>query len=157
MNREKQKKQSSKRKNLLQIKIYRLEEGEEDPSFDLIRRIVRRIVDEENGKVCGELSIVLGNDMLLQDLNRRFLNKDRSTDVIAFPFGEEEGVWGEIYVSEDRAKDQALEYRVPFQEEFMRLIIHGVLHLLGYQDRTTESKDRMEKREDYYLQYMKSI
>ncbi|MBN2030145.1 rRNA maturation RNase YbeY [bacterium] len=158
MNKQKQRKQSNRRKNPLQIEIYRLEEGGEDSSFDLIRRIVRRIVDEENRKVRGELSIILANDKLLQNLNRRFLNQDWATDVIAFPFGEEEkGPWGEIYISEERAKDQALEYHVPFLEELLRLVIHGVLHLLGYQDGTTESRDRMERRENYFLQYMKCI
>ncbi len=123
----------------------------------MIRSVVQRVVDEENKKIGGELSIILANDELLQDLNCRFLNKDCSTDVIAFPFGEEEEVWGEIYVSQEKAKEQALEYHVPFQEELMRLIIHGVLHLLGYQDQTVELKNWMEKKENFYLEYIKRL
>ena len=121
----------------------------------MIRCIVQRVIEGEKGEVRGELSIVLVDDEFIHDLNRRFLKKDRSTDVIAFPFGEEEeGPWGEIYISEDRVKIQALEYHVPFQEELIRLIIHGVLHLLGYEDRTAESRKLMEKKENHYLEYI---
>ena len=125
-------------------------------SFDLIRYVVRKVIEGEGWTAKGELSIILANDRILQNLNRRFLNSDRPTDVIAFPLGEnDEGPWGEVYISEDRARDQALEYCLPYQEELIRLIIHGVLHLIGYQDETADLRKKMDKKVNTYLECIK--
>lgn len=114
------------------------------------------MIKEENWKGKGKLSIILTDDGMIRDLNCRFLKRDWATDVIAFPFGEEEkGLWGEIYISEERARDQALIYDVSFEEELTRLIIHGILHLLGYQDKSEELKKKMEIKENHYLRYIK--
>ncbi len=119
---------------------------------DWVRRIGQRVVREEGEKKKGVLSIVLVDDTTIQELNRRFLKKDRPTDVIAFPLGdEEEGVWGEVYVNQERAREQAGKYGVSFEEELARLIVHGVLHLVNYGDADTGSRRRMREREDYYL------
>ena len=100
----------------------------------------------------GTLNIVLVDDLNIQGLNARFLSKDRPTDVMAFPFGEEKGgVWGEVYVSTDRAMAQASEYDVSYTHELSRLIIHGVLHLLGYDDSTVPQRRSMRAKESYYL------
>jgi len=117
-----------------------------------IRRICEEVLSGENWKGKGILSVVLGDDEMLHELNLKFLKKDRATDVMAFPLGDdEEEVWGEVYVSIERAKEQALIYNVSFNEELARLIIHGVLHLLGYDDRDESSKKEMKAKEDYYL------
>lgn len=145
----------NRRKNLLQIEIYRLKEGR-DVSFNLIRRIVKRVINKEKWRGGRELSIILTDDCMIQELNHKYLNRNQPTDVITFLYGEEEeGPWGEIYISEDRARDQASEYRVPFQEELYRLIIHGLLHLLGYRDESDVLKRKMKRKENHYLEYFK--
>ena len=103
-----------------------------------------------------EVSIILTDDCMIQDLNYKYLNSNQPTDVIAFLYGEEEeGPWGEVYISEDRARDQASEYRVSFQEELYRLIIHGLLHLLDYRDESDLLRKKMEIKENHYLEYVK--
>ena len=85
-------------------------------------------------------------------LNREFLGHDYVTDVLAFSLGEGMRFEGEIYINLDRAQQQAAEYGVSPTHERARLVIHGVLHLIGYDDRTTRQSKRMRAREDHYLQ-----
>jgi probable rRNA maturation factor len=85
-------------------------------------------------------------------LNRKFLRHDYVTDVLSFPLGDTgQGVEGEVYVNLDRARKQAGEYGVSESSERDRLVVHGTLHLLGYDDRTRAAALRMRRREDWYL------
>ncbi len=84
-------------------------------------------------------------------MNRDFLGHDYITDVISFPLQDGIGIDAEVYVNLDRAKSQAKEYGVLFRNEVLRLVIHGTLHLLGYDDKKVTHKERMRRREDYYL------
>jgi rRNA maturation RNase YbeY len=90
---------------------------------------------------------------LIRSLNRRFLRHDSSTDVLAFPLGDQDVLEGEIYVNLDRARNQAARYRVSFAEELARLIIHGTLHLAGYDDSGTSAARRMKRIEDQYVNH----
>ncbi len=100
----------------------------------------------------GILSIVLVNDSEIQNLNTRFLGKERPTDVIAFPLDNEgDEIWGEIYISVDRAREQAGDYNVTYPEELARLIVHGILHLLGYEDYKKSDRQKMIIKEDSCL------
>ena len=98
----------------------------------------------------GILNIVVMDDRAIRTLNRRFLHKDRPTDVIAFPLDDDE-VWGEVYVSLDRAVEQASAYRVSRNEELARLIVHGILHLTGWNDARDSDRKAMSAREDEIL------
>ncbi|MCK5147099.1 rRNA maturation RNase YbeY [bacterium] len=121
--------------------------------ISLIRDIAALVVNGEIDSEPGDLNIVLVNDLRIKELNRDFLNKDRITDVIAFPLDDkEDSVWGEIYISVQRAHVQALDYEVQSVIELARLIIHGVLHLAGFDDIMIEDKIVMTTREDYYLE-----
>ena len=114
-----------------------------------IRQIAIFVLNEEGQIFQGTLSIVLVNDSTIRGLNRRFLQKNRLTDVIAFPLHDgDDDIWGEIYISTDRASEQAEFYKVPFKTELMRLVIHGILHLIGYDDADKKSSIKMKKRED---------
>lgn len=93
--------------------------------------------------------ILMSDDDLLQ-LNREFLKHDYYTDVITFVL-EEEPLEGEIYISVDRAREQALEYKVTLHNEVCRLAIHGALHLAGYDDGTESEREAMRVLEDTYL------
>jgi len=86
-------------------------------------------------------------------LNKRFLGRDYTTDVLSFVYGDDD-LFGETVISVDRAEAQAAEYCVSYNEELGRLIIHGVLHLLGYTDESAADKERMRKKEDRYLAHL---
>ncbi|MCP4724860.1 MAG: rRNA maturation RNase YbeY [bacterium] len=102
----------------------------------------------------GEISIIFAGDTKIRELNKRFLNHDRSTDVIAFSLEDDgEPLEGEIYICTDTAGSQAEEYSVTYENELLRLIIHGTLHLCGYEDSTEPEKAEMlELGEDYLAQ-----
>ena len=87
-------------------------------------------------------------------MNRRFLGHAGGTDVISFPLGEGRRIEGEIYVNLDRARTQAREYGVGFAEEVSRLVVHGTLHLFGYDDRTAPLARAMKRREDRYVKIL---
>jgi probable rRNA maturation factor len=120
-------------------------------TFQTIQNVLRR----ESARALS-LSVVFVGSRFIRRINRRFLNHDEVTDVIAFPFHDGMGVDGEVYVNLDRAKSQARAYRVSFGNEARRLLIHGTLHLIGYSDATARGKARMREREDYFLMYMSS-
>jgi probable rRNA maturation factor len=125
---------------------------EQEVSLKWIRRIGKAVLRGEGWKGKGNLSIILVDDKKIRELNRRFLQSDRPTDVLAFPLEDEDtGVWGEVYVNGNLAREQALMYGVSFGEELARLIVHGVLHLMGYDDGDENSREEMREREDHYL------
>jgi len=116
-----------------------------------IRNAARKVLKFENHRAKGCLSIVLVDDPKIRELNQRFLHRNGYTDVISFPLGDNAGVAGETYISVDRARAQAEAYRIPVEEELVRLVIHGVLHLIGYEDGTRQGRENMRKREEGYL------
>ena len=118
------------------------------------RRIVswiEGIVNHEQ-KVGGEINFILTTDSFLQKINIKYLNTNTFTDIISFPFSEEEEiVSGDIYISIDRVKDNAIKYKVTVDDELRRIFVHGVLHLIGYNDISTNEKRRMTAMENKYL------
>lgn len=121
--------------------------------FAMLQKITEKVWRSES-TVDGKVSLVLGDDDFIKSLNQQYLGENSLTDVIAFPLSEiESSVFeGEIYVSLDRVKANADYYDVNFDEELMRVTIHGLLHLLGYDDRTKVDKNVMKRREDFYLE-----
>ena len=103
------------------------------------------------------LSVVFVGSRFIRMINREYLSHDYVTDVVSFPLGPEPGPDGEIYVNLDRAALQAKQYKVPFHAEIRRLVIHGLLHLLGYDDATPRAKRAMTRRENHYLEQFHSI
>lgn len=127
------------------------------PEKQWVTAIVQTVLKNEQSPFSGTLSIVLTNDAYIQKLNRDFFSKDRPTDVIAFPLDDEDDdIWGEIYISTERGADQAREYGLPFLEETARLLVHGVLHLHGYDDLNSVSRERMTVRENFYINRFKT-
>ncbi len=98
----------------------------------------------------GSINVVLVDDEALHQMNRTFLGHDYKTDVITFGL-EQQPLEGEIYISLERAREQAAEYRTGLYQEIFRLAIHGALHLAGYDDATTEEREAMRMLEDHYL------
>ena len=100
----------------------------------------------------AKLSIILSNKFLLNKLKKNYFNIDQFTDVIAFNLEDKnEPVDGEVYISIDDVLDNAHRYKEPFNLEFKRVLIHGTLHLLGFEDNTNENKTIMTKLEDKYI------
>ncbi len=116
---------------------------------------IKDAVDRE-GKRVGEVQYIFCEDEYLLDINKRFLQHDYYTDIVTFPLGESDKiVSGEIYISIDRVHENAEMNRVSFENELSRVIIHGVLHLIGYDDHSEEEKKEMRSKEDYYLNLLK--
>lgn len=107
-------------------------------------------VISEEGLEPGEVNIIFCSDDFLLDLNQRFLQHDTLTDIITFPY-EGERVGGDIFISAERVKENAVEFGVAVEDELDRVMVHGVLHLCGYEDDDLERKARMRSREDHYL------
>ncbi len=112
---------------------------------------VKYVIKEENHHP-GDIFYHFCSDKFLLKLNRDFLQHDYLTDIITFPFSTRpEIISGEIFISIDRVRENASALQTDFEREFARVLIHGVLHLLGYNDHTGEEKRVMRSKEDYYL------
>lgn len=116
-----------------------------------LRDAVRRVLEGE-GLTQGTISLAIVDDPTIHDVNRRFLNHDYATDVISFAFERtEDGVDGEIVASVDTAIRTAAEMGGDADEELLLYLIHGALHLVGYDDHSDADRERMRERERHYL------
>jgi probable rRNA maturation factor len=117
-----------------------------------IREWISKAVKQERHAL-GELNFIICSDTYLRSVNKKFLNHDYFTDIITFPYSEpgSKEISGDIYISIDRVRQNAKDYGVSVSEELHRVMIHGVLHLCGYDDHTPDQKAMMRKREDYWL------
>jgi rRNA maturation RNase YbeY len=125
-------------------------------SFELKHKTKLRAWIEETIKMEGfnleHLSYVFCDDKYLLKLNKEYLNHDTYTDIITFDYGEKKGmINGEIYISIDRVKANAKEFKIYFINELHRVMIHGILHLCGYKDKTLKLQKDMRAKEDFYL------
>jgi rRNA maturation RNase YbeY len=125
-------------------------------------RVPRAAISEAITRTCSlhrcrtaRVSVVLVNDRRIRAMNVEFLNHDYATDVITFAL-DDEAVDGEIYISVETAARQAKEYNVSFKQELLRLVIHGVLHLLGFDDATPELREGMHQEENRVLEALEN-
>ena len=122
-----------------------------------ISKIVDNIFTNEK-KLYQSISIILEDDIFLKNLKNQYFNQDVYTDVISFNL-EESGqpIDGEIYISLPRVNDNSSSYSDNFNIEFKRIIIHGLLHLVGYDDHTDKEKERMTNLENEYIKLNSGI
>ena len=99
----------------------------------------------------AELGVIFCDDNYLKKINVKYLNHDFFTDVISFDYSENKIIKGDVFVSVDRVKENASRFGVSFNDELFRVIIHGVLHLCGFNDKTVEEKKEMRKQENFFL------
>ncbi len=111
--------------------------------------IVDSIKNEEYKE--GEINYIFCDDEYLLDLNIKHLNHNTLTDIISFDDTLGRLISGDIFISIDRVKENALKFKASFNNELQRVMIHGILHFCGYNDKTKEEKELMRKKEDYYL------
>lgn len=127
----------------------------EDVDFHLVneKQIINWLKNavKNEGKTISELSYIFCSDDYLHKMNLEYLNHDTYTDIITFDYTEGSVVGGDIFISIDRVKENALKFKTEFLNELSRVIIHGVLHLVGYKDKTTKEKVLMRSKEDFYL------
>jgi probable rRNA maturation factor len=111
-----------------------------------LRRIARAVLAGEGARL--DLSLAFVTDRAIRALNRRFLRHDRATDVLAFRLDD---AFGEVVVSTDTAAREAKARGIGVEEELLRYVAHGVLHLLGYDDHTPPQRGRMWRRQERYV------
>jgi probable rRNA maturation factor len=116
----------------------------------VIKKVINRIVSDA-GMKGGKVDVIMTNDKKLYEINSEFLGHDYYTDIITFNYNEGKTINGEIYISVDRVKENAIKYSVSFNSELKRIIFHGFLHLCGYNDKTKEQKKKMTELEEVYL------
>tara|TARA_B100000609_G_C17182413_1_gene417868 strand:+ start:840 stop:1262 length:423 start_codon:yes stop_codon:yes gene_type:complete len=122
----------------------------DDVDFLGLSKWLEQVVIREK-KFLGEIVCVFCDDKYLLEKNIKYLNHDYLTDVITFDYCEDRTVSGDILISVERVKENAKSYNVSFFTEIKRVIVHGLLHLLGYDDKTSSSKKEMTEKEDFYL------
>ena len=133
--------------------------SEDLPLPKIKRRLIANWLKEVilfEGKRVGEISFIFCSDEYLLDVNRKYLDHDYYTDVITFDYVEGEMVSGDIFISLDRVSENARNLNLSFLEELDRIMVHGVLHLLGYKDKSRKDKILMTEREDYFLKLLNS-
>ena len=127
----------------------------EDVSFTLKGKKIARewLISslQKESKTCGDLNYIFCSDEYLKKVNIDFLQHDYYTDIITFDYSEADEVSGDIYVSIDRIKDNAKQFDKPVYNELSRVLIHGVLHLTGYKDKSDADQKQMTEKEDFYL------
>ena len=114
------------------------------------RKLLDRVIRNSNMN-SGDLSIIITTDENLKNINIEFLNHYYYTDVITFNYSKEKQLNGEIYISRERVKENANNYNVSLNDEMLRVMIHGVLHLTGYDDKTNDQKRIMRAMEEIWL------
>jgi rRNA maturation RNase YbeY len=119
---------------------------------DIVADIAKRVLESMN-VIDADLTFIFASDKLLSCLKRKFFNKDHLTDIIAFRLNNysEKFIEGEIYISLQRVKENSRQFNQPYQKEISRLVIHGCLHLMGYDDKTSNGKKNMTMLENKYL------
>lgn len=116
-----------------------------------IRQWIIQSAENEDYSV-AVLNFIFTSDEVLLQMNKQYLNHYYLTDIITFDLSEEPGkITGDVYISVDRARENARAYKEPLHREIRRLIIHGLLHLMGYKDKSREETANMRAKEEYYL------
>lgn len=110
-----------------------------------------RAAASEEGLRVGDVNVVFCSDSYLLGINRQYLQHDYYTDIITFDYCENEVLSGDLFISVDTVQENADEYKVMFHVELLRVIIHGVMHLAGYKDKTDADATKMRERENHYL------
>jgi rRNA maturation RNase YbeY len=122
----------------------------------LNNRWLRMVAGSEVKRV-GDISIIFCSDNYILDVNMRYLQHDYFTDIITFDYCEGNVLSGDLFISIDSVRENAIFYGAEFEDELNRVIVHGLLHLIGYDDHTDEEKRIMREKEDYYLSLRKSL
>jgi rRNA maturation RNase YbeY len=110
-----------------------------------------KLVAESEIRRLGDISVIFCSDNYILDVNIKYLGHDYFTDIITFDYCEGDRLSGDLFISIDSVRENAAHYGTEFEDELNRVIVHGILHLIGYDDHTAAQKKEMRAKEDYYL------
>ena len=110
-----------------------------------------KLVAQSEVRRLGDISIIFCSDNFILDINIKYLNHDYFTDIITFDYCEDDIISGDLFISVDSVRENAAFYGTEFEDELNRVIVHGVLHLIGYDDHSEEDIAQMRAKENYYL------
>ena len=130
----------------MQVRVSNIS-GTKIPYPSYLARLAKNLSKSEK---LGPINLVFCNDDYIRSLNQKFLNLNKATDVLSFVYSEPE-LLGEIYISAETAKKQAPEWKNTFYQELRRLVVHGCLHLAGYNHSKAKSAKFMRLKEEFYL------
>ena len=116
-----------------------------------------KLVAESEIKKLGNINIIFCYDNYILDVNVNYLGHDYFTDIITFDYCEKDILSGDLFISIDTVRDNAEFYKTEFNDELNRVIVHGLLHLIGYDDHTPEEQKIMREKENYYLELRNHI
>ena len=119
-------------------------------------RWLKMVAGSEIRKI-GDINVIFCSDDYILDVNMKYLQHDYFTDIITFDYCEGNVLSGDLFISVDSVRENSIEFGTDFEEELHRVIVHGVLHLIGYDDHTEEDKKVMRQKENYYLQMRSQI
>ena len=108
-------------------------------------------------KKLGNISIIFCSDDYILDVNMKYLQHDYFTDIITFDYCEKDFLNGDLFISIDSVRENALYYGTEFADELNRVMVHGLLHLIGYDDHSEEDIKMMRYKENYYLELRKAM
>ena len=115
-----------------------------------IKKAIKKLINNEL-KLSGDLSIILCSDNYLLNLNKEYLHHNYFTDIITFNYVEGNKISGDLFISIERIKENSEIFETSWNKELYRVIFHGVLHLIGYNDKTDDETKVMREKEDLYL------
>jgi len=112
---------------------------------------ISRVIVSENKKE-GDINYIFCDDNYLLEINQQYLNHDTLTDIISFDYSVGNELHGDIFVSIERVRENAEDFKVSFEDELKRVLVHGVLHYCGYKDKTEQDEQLMREKEDEKMQ-----
>lgn len=116
-----------------------------------------RLVSESEIRRAGDINVIFCSDNYILEMNQKYLQHDYFTDIITFDYCEGDKLSGDLFISIDSVRENAITYGEEFSRELSRVIVHGVLHLIGYDDHSPEDQKVMRQKEDYYLSLLDLI
>jgi probable rRNA maturation factor len=133
----------------------------EDTKFAFKGKLVNnrwlKLVAESEIKKIGNINIIFCSDNYILDVNMKYLQHDYFTDIITFDYCEGNVLSGDLFISVDSVRENSVFYKTEFNEELNRVIVHGLLHLIGYDDHSQEEQKTMRSKENYYLSLRKLV
>lgn len=120
-----------------------------------LKKWITAIIYKEGKRKVGNINYIFCDDEYLLDINQKHLQHDTYTDIITFDYSEGMVVSADIFISIDRVKENAMIFNVSFEDEFLRVLSHGVLHLCGYNDGTEGEKAEMRTKENECIEIFK--
>jgi rRNA maturation RNase YbeY len=126
-----------------------------DVSFPKIKRReythwIKRVIEHHN-KMLGNITYIFCSDAEVLRINKNYLNHDYYTDIITFDYSKDDKLSGDLFISLDTVKTNSEKFKTNYDEELRRVMIHGILHLCGYDDKTKVEKNEMREKEDNAL------